>query len=165
MTNGSSPICIHTGLLLCRLTLLPLARWRSSRYVFTMHRMLIRRGVLRHVGRDILLQHIHHVASSQSLWDRIVRAVTITIESAGKHGAETLHNIRRLDQVQQMLKRLIEEDGERRAREAYGGALHYERPPRSPTSAIRNSLRAGSSSYQPQDRRHASDGGGEYGER
>jgi membrane protein YdbS with pleckstrin-like domain len=110
-------------LLLSRLTLLPLARWRTSLYVFTTHRVLIRRGVLRHVGRDIPLRHIHDVAFSQSLWDRIVRAGTITIESAAEHGTQTLLNIRRPDQVQQMLKRLIEEDAERSAREAYSDAL------------------------------------------
>jgi membrane protein YdbS with pleckstrin-like domain len=118
-------------LLLCRLTLLPSARWRTSQYVFTTRRVLIRRGVLRHVGRDIPLQHIHDVALSQSSWDRIVRAGTIAIESAGEHGTETLHNIRRAHKVQQLLKRLIEEDGERRVRVAYGGAPQYERPPMS----------------------------------
>jgi uncharacterized membrane protein YdbT with pleckstrin-like domain len=85
--------------------------------------VLIRRGVLRHVRRDIPLRHIHDVASSQSLWGRIVSAGTITIESAAEHGTETLHNIRRPDQVQQILKRLIDEDAERPAREAYGDAL------------------------------------------
>lgn len=122
-------------LLLCRLTLLPLAKWRTSHYVFTTHRVLIRRGVLRHGGRDIPLEHIHDVAFSQSLSDRIVRAGTITIESAGKHGTETLHNIRRPHQVQQMLKRLIDEDGERRAREAYRAAAPYERPPTPPSGS------------------------------
>lgn len=116
-------------LLLCRLTLLPVARWRTSLYVFTTHRVLIRRGVLRHVGRDFLRQHIRDVAFSQLLWDRIVRAGTITIEAAGEHGTETLHNIRKPRQVQQLLNHLIEDDGERRAREAYGYALQCDRPP------------------------------------
>jgi len=106
--------------------------WRTSHYVFTTHRVLIRRGVLHHVGRDISLQRINDVAFSQSLWDRIVRAGTITIESAGEQGQETLHNIPRSVQVQQMLNRLIEEDAERRAREAYGDTAQYQRPPGSP---------------------------------
>ncbi len=125
-------------LLLCRLTLLPLARWRTSHYMFTTHRVLTRRGVLRHVGRDIPLQHIHDVVVSQSLWDRIVADGTITIESGAEHGTETLNNLRRPGRVQQLLKRLIEEDAARRAREANGGALQYERPP-GLISDIRNS--------------------------
>ena len=109
-------------LLLCWLTFGPWIRWRTSHYVFTTHRVLIRRGVLRHVGRDISLQRINDVAFSQSLWDRIVKAGTITIESAGEHGQETLTDIPKSDQVQQMLNRLIEQDADRRARQAYGGS-------------------------------------------
>ena len=116
-------------LLLCRLTFAPWISWRTTHYVFTTHRVLIRRGVLRHVGRDISLQRINDVAFSQSLWDRIVKAGTITIESAGEHGQETLRYIPKSDQVQQILNRLIEQDGERRARLAYGGGAQYPPPP------------------------------------
>jgi uncharacterized membrane protein YdbT with pleckstrin-like domain len=134
--SAHTPLLIATlvlgFLLLCRLTLLPWARWRSSHYLFTTHRVLTRRGVLRHVGRDILLQHIHDIAVSQSFWDHIIAAGTITIESAGEHGTETLHNLRRPGQIQQLLKHLIEEDAQRRAREAHHGALQYQRPPGSP---------------------------------
>ncbi len=114
-------------LLLCVLTFGPWISWRTTHYVFTTHRVLIRRGVLRHVGRDISLQRINDVAFSQSLWDRIVKAGTITIESAGEHGQETLSYIPKSDQVQQILNRLIEQDSERRARQAYGGGA--QNPP------------------------------------
>ena len=116
-------------LLLCWLTFGPWIRWRTSHYVFTTHRVLIRRGVLHHVGRDISLQRINDVAFSQSLWDRIVKAGTITIESAGEHGQETLTDIPKSDQVQQMLNRLIEQDADRRARQAYGGGPQQQYPP------------------------------------
>ena len=115
-------------LLLCVLTFGPWISWRTTHYVFTTHRVLIRRGVLRHVGRDISLQRINDVAFSQSLWDRIVKAGTITIESAGEHGQETLTDIPKSDQVQQMLNRLIEQDGDRRARQAYGGGQQQYPP-------------------------------------
>ncbi len=107
--------------LACWLTFAPWIRWRSTHYVFTTHRVLIRRGVLRHVGRDISLQRINDVGFSQSLWDRLVKAGTLTIESAGEQGQETLTNIPRSNDAQQLLNRLIEEDGDRRARAAYGG--------------------------------------------
>lgn len=108
-------------LLICWLTLGPIVRWKTTHYIFTTHRVLIRRGVLRHVGRDISLQRINDVGFSQSLWDRMVGAGTLTIESAGEHGQETLDNIPHSDQQQQTLNQLIEQDGERRARLAYGG--------------------------------------------
>jgi len=108
-------------LLLSWLSFSPWIRWRTTHYVFTTHRVLIRRGVLHHSGRDISLQRISDVAFSQSLWDRMVKAGTLTIESAGEHGQEELHDVPRSDQTQQMLNRLVEEDSDRRARMAYGG--------------------------------------------
>ena len=51
----------------------------------------------------------------------MVRAGTLTIESAGEHGQESLDNIPRSDQQQQTINRLIEQDSERRSRQAYGG--------------------------------------------
>jgi len=106
--------------LLSWLTFTPWMAWRTTHYVFTTHRVLIRRGVLRHDGRDISLQRINDVGFSQSLWDRIVKAGTLTIESAGEQGQESLRYIPRSDAMQQLLNRLIEQDGERRARLAAG---------------------------------------------
>ena len=106
--------------LLVWLAFSPWVRWRTTHYVFTTHRVLIRRGVFTHTGRDISLQRINDVGFEQSLWDRMVGAGTLTIESAGEQGQEELENIPHSDQVQQTLNRLIEEDGERRARQAYG---------------------------------------------
>jgi uncharacterized membrane protein YdbT with pleckstrin-like domain len=111
--------------LIAWLSVSPWIGWRTTHYVFTTHRVLIRRGVLRHEGRDISLQRINDVGFSQSLWDRIVKAGTLSIESASENGQETLKNIPRSDIVQQMLNRLIEQDGERRARLAYGGASGF----------------------------------------
>jgi uncharacterized membrane protein YdbT with pleckstrin-like domain len=144
---GLVAILVIAFILLCALALAPWIRWRTTHYVFTTHRVLIRRGVLRHVGRDISLQRINDVGFSQSLWDRIVRAGTLTIESAGEHGQESLTDIPRSDEVQQMLNRLIEEDADRRSRAAFGtpGQQRYpgERasgyPPQFPTNQ-----------YQPQ---------------
>jgi uncharacterized membrane protein YdbT with pleckstrin-like domain len=115
-------------ILLSWLTFRPWLAWRTTHYVFTTHRVLIRRGVLKHVGRDIALQRINDVAFSQSLLDRIVKAGTLTIESAGEHGQEELNNVPRSNQMQQTLNRLVEEDGNRRARMAYGSAY----PPPAP---------------------------------
>lgn len=108
-------------LLLCWLSIAPWIRWRTTHYVFTSHRVLIRRGVFTHKGRDISLQRINDVGFNQSLWDRMVGAGTLTIESAGEYGQERLKNIPHSDRMQQTLNRLIEQDGDRRARQSYGG--------------------------------------------
>ncbi|HEX2901898.1 MAG TPA: PH domain-containing protein [Jatrophihabitans sp.] len=105
--------------LLVWLVLAPLARWQSTHYIFTTHRVLIRRGVLKHVGRDITLGRISDVSYEQTLRDRIFSAGTLHIESAGELGQETLVNLPRADEVQQTLNRLIEQDMNRRGN--YGG--------------------------------------------
>jgi len=92
----------------------PLLVWRSTHYVITSHRVMIRRGVLNHVGKDIPLVRINDVAYEQTIWDRFVKAGSLTIESAGELGQETLADIPRANQVQQALNRLVEEDAERR---------------------------------------------------
>lgn len=114
-------IAVVGVVLLCWLSFAPWIRWRTTHYVFTTHRVLIRRGVLTHTGRDISLQRINDVGFSQSLWDRMVGAGTLTIESAGEQGQEQLTNIPHSDAMQQTLNRLIEQDGDRRSRQAYGG--------------------------------------------
>jgi uncharacterized membrane protein YdbT with pleckstrin-like domain len=113
-------IVVIAAILLSWLTFSPLITWRSSHYIFTTHRVLIRRGILTHTGRDISLQRINDVAFTQTLWDRLVRAGTLTIESAGEQGQETLVNVPNSQKQQQLLNRLIEADHDRRARQAYG---------------------------------------------
>ena len=121
--------------LLCWLTLGPWIGWRTPHYVFTTHRVLIRRGILKHTGRDIALQRINDVAFVQTLFDRMVGAGTLTIESAGEQGQESLENVPHADDQQQQLNRLIEQDGERRARLAHGNypPQGYSQPQGYPT--------------------------------
>lgn len=119
-------------LLLCWLSFAPWIEWRTTHFVFTTHRVLIRRGVLRRTGHDIALSRISDVSFSQSLWDRLVRAGTLTIESAGEQGQEVMKNLPRSDDMQQVLNRLIEEDSDRRARQVYGYPQGGQYPPGGP---------------------------------
>jgi membrane protein YdbS with pleckstrin-like domain len=107
-------VIVLAVLLILWLTVAPLIRWRSTHYVFTSHRVLIRRGVFKHTGRDITLSRISDVAYEQSLLDRVFAAGTLQIESSGEHGQENLVNIPRANQVKQTLNRLIENDANRR---------------------------------------------------
>jgi membrane protein YdbS with pleckstrin-like domain len=117
--------------LLSWLSFRPWLSWRTTHYVLTTHRVLIRRGVLRHTGRDIPLQRINDVGFTQTLWDRIVKAGSLTIESAGEHGQETLHDIGNSEKIQQILNHLVEQDSERRAglgRAPYPGQPYSGQP-------------------------------------
>ncbi len=105
--------------LLARLVLVPVLRWRTTHYVVTTHRLLFREGVLTRRGRDIGLSRITDVSYRQTLWERLVRSGTLSIESAGDSGATVLRKIPDSDGVQQLLNHMIEEDADRRAQ---GGA-------------------------------------------
>ena len=102
-------------LLALPLVLVPVLRWRTTHYVVTSHRVMVRRGILAKEGKDITLSKITDVSFQQSLLDRIIRSGTLRIESAGDSPDEVLHNIPRSDQVQQLLNRLIDADANRRA--------------------------------------------------
>ncbi|MBB3084790.1 PH domain-containing protein [Geodermatophilus sabuli] len=103
--------------------LVPLLRWRTTHYVITTHRLLFRQGVLARSGRDIGLSRITDVSYRQTLWERLINSGTLTIESAGDSGATVLRRIPDSDGVQQLLNHMMEEDADRRAREA-AGYLH-----------------------------------------
>lgn len=94
--------------------LAPALRWASTHYVITTRRVLIRIGVLRRHGHDIPLQRLADVAFDQSLWDRMIGAGSLTLESTGEHGQETLRSLPHADRVQQVLNRLVEQDASRR---------------------------------------------------
>jgi len=112
-------------LLLLRLVLVPLLRWRTTHYVITTHRVLFRQGVLARRGRDLALSRITDVSYRQTLWERIIRSGTLTIESAGDSGPTVLRRIPDSDGVQQLLNHMIEEDADRRAQESAGYLGEY----------------------------------------
>jgi uncharacterized membrane protein YdbT with pleckstrin-like domain len=100
----------------------PLLRWRTTHYIVTTHRLLLREGILARRGRDIGLSRITDVAYRQTLWERIVRSGTVTVESAGESGATVLDHVPDSDGVQQLINHMIEEDADRRAHESgHGG--------------------------------------------
>lgn len=107
----------------------PLLRWRTTHYVVTTHRLLFREGILARRGRDIGLSRITDVSYRQTLWERIVRSGTLTIESAGDSGPTVLRRIPDSDGVQQLLNHMIEEDADRRAQESAGYIGQYHGGP------------------------------------
>ena len=97
----------------------PLLRWRTTHYVITTSRVLHRSGVLTRRGRDVALARITDVSSTQTLWERVIRAGTLSITSAGE-GATVLRRVPGCERVQALLTHMIEEDAVRRAQENAG---------------------------------------------
>ena len=112
-------------LVLLVVVLRPILRWRTTHYVVTTHRLLFREGVLARRGRDIGLSRIADVSYRQTLWERVIRSGTLTIESAGEAGATVLRHIPDSEGVQQLLNHMIEEDADRRAQESAGYIGRY----------------------------------------
>jgi uncharacterized membrane protein YdbT with pleckstrin-like domain len=119
-------IAAVAGILLVWLAVIPFLAWRTTHYVLTTHRVLIRTGILHHRGRDIALTRINDVSFEQTLWDRIIGAGTLMVESAGESGQQVLRNVPHSDRVQQAINRLIEEDHERRTRDGARYEAQYE---------------------------------------
>ncbi|MGY2066882.1 PH domain-containing protein [Blastococcus sp. SYSU DS0619] len=113
-------IVVLAALLLLVLVVVPLLRWRTTHYVVTTHRLLFREGVLARRGRDIGLARITDVSYTQTLWERIIRSGTLTIETAGDGGATVLRQIPDSEGVQQLINVMVEEDADRRAQESAG---------------------------------------------
>jgi uncharacterized membrane protein YdbT with pleckstrin-like domain len=103
----------------------PLLRWRTTHYVITTHRLLCRSGVLSRTGRDIGLSRITDVSYRQTLWQRVIRSGTVTLETAGEGGPTVLSAVPDSESVQQLVNQLVEEDADRRARESAGYLGEY----------------------------------------
>ncbi len=91
----------------------PLLRWRTTHYVVTTSRLLLRSGVLSRSGRDVPLSRIGDVSSRQTLWQRVLRSGTLAVESAGDGGPVVLDRVPAVDEVQRLLTDLVEEDAGR----------------------------------------------------
>ena len=96
------------------LALWPFVVWRSTHYVFTNERVLLREGVFNRQQRDIPLSRVNDVSSNQSLLDRMLGCGNLTVESAGERGQSILNDIPRVVQVQKVAYELVEADHERR---------------------------------------------------
>lgn len=105
-------------LVLLVLVLVPLLRWRTTHYVLTSHRLMVRTGILNHRGKDIPLNRINNAMYEQSIWDRILNAGTLVVESAGEDGQQVFVNIPNADRTQQLINRLVEQDSDRRSRDS-----------------------------------------------
>ena len=92
----------------------PFLVWRSTHFVFTNERVLLRQGVFNREQRDIPLARVNDVSSKQSLLDRVLGCGNLTVESAGERGQSVLQDIPKVVRVQKVVYELVEADHERR---------------------------------------------------
>jgi uncharacterized membrane protein YdbT with pleckstrin-like domain len=95
----------------------PWLTWKTTHYVFTNERVIVREGVFSRDGRDIPMGRVNDVSFSHNLIERMLGCGTLTIESAGERGQVVLTDIPRVEKTQSVLYELVEED---RAKHSFG---------------------------------------------
>jgi uncharacterized membrane protein YdbT with pleckstrin-like domain len=75
-------------------------RWVNTYFVLSSERLITRSGFVSKRGVEIPLGRINNVNFQQSLFERIIGAGDLLIESAGESGQSRLSNVRKPDAVQ-----------------------------------------------------------------
>ncbi|HVB27196.1 MAG TPA: PH domain-containing protein [Mycobacteriales bacterium] len=89
-------------------SLVPWLRWRTTSFVLTTARLVIRQGVLSRTGRDIPLTRVNDVSYRHGPLQRLLRCGTLVVESAGERGQIVLADVPRVETVQRELYRRVE---------------------------------------------------------
>ncbi|MDZ7675927.1 MAG: PH domain-containing protein [Acidimicrobiales bacterium] len=97
------------------------ADWKTTDFVVTTDRLIYRHGVLAKRGIEIPLERVNNVIFSQSIFERILRAGDLVIESAGESGRQAFSDVRKPSAVQNEIYRQIE-DNENRKFDRIGNA-------------------------------------------
>jgi len=105
-------------------------KWTTTNFVLTSDRILTRRGVFSKDSVEIPLERVNTVFTHQGLFERMVGAGDITIESAGERGNETFVDIRKPSIVQKEVYVQMEENENRKYDRSGAGSGHA-----APTSA------------------------------
>ncbi|MGH3937667.1 MAG: PH domain-containing protein [Pseudonocardiaceae bacterium] len=85
------------------LTLVPLLRWRTTHFVLTTRRVLVREGILSRSGIDIPVHRINSVQFRYTVVERLLGCGTLSIESASDEPLE-FDDIPQVERVHSLLQ-------------------------------------------------------------
>jgi len=88
--------------------------WRTTNFVVTSDRLIYRHGVLAKHGIEIPLERVNNVLFSQRLFERMLGAGDLVIESAGESGRQAFSDVRKPSAVQNEIYRQIEANENRK---------------------------------------------------
>ena len=88
--------------------LLRFLRWTTTNFVVTTDRLVFRSGVLSKQGREIPLERVNDITFHASLFERVIGAGDLVIESAGERGQQMFTDIPKPSRVQNEIYRQIE---------------------------------------------------------
>lgn len=88
--------------------------WRATHFVVTTDRLIHRHGVIAKHGIEIPLERVNNVLFSQRLFERMLGAGDLVIESAGESGRQAFSDVRKPSAVQNEIYRQIEANENRK---------------------------------------------------
>ena len=89
--------------------------WTYTHFVLTDRRVISRSGIVSKRGTEIPLDRVNNIDFSQTIYERVIGAGDLSIESAGKDGQSHFENVRHPDMVQQEIYRQMEVNSRRQA--------------------------------------------------
>lgn len=90
------------------------ARWTTTNFVVTTDRVVYRRGVIAKHGIEIPLERVNTVFFNQTIFERMIGAGDLSIESGGETGKETFSDIRKPSLVQNEIYKQMEANENRK---------------------------------------------------
>jgi uncharacterized membrane protein YdbT with pleckstrin-like domain len=83
-------------------------KWRSTNFVVTTDRLVYRSGLVAKHGKEIPLERVNDISFHQSIFERMIGAGDLIIESGGERGQQHFRDIPKPSAVQNEIYRQIE---------------------------------------------------------
>jgi uncharacterized membrane protein YdbT with pleckstrin-like domain len=109
--GAPSPIQALAGLLIVAALVVfgvRYVRWASTSFAVTSERIVFRQGLVARRGVQMPLEKVNTVDFHQTVWERLIGAGDLVIESGNEHGSETFTDIRKPLAVQQEINRQMD---------------------------------------------------------
>ena len=83
-------------------------KWVTTHFVITSHRLIFQTGIIGKSGIEIPLERVNNVNFNQSVFERMLGAGDLLIESGGEDGQSRYTDIRHPDRVQRLIHAQME---------------------------------------------------------
>jgi uncharacterized membrane protein YdbT with pleckstrin-like domain len=113
---GRTAVLAAVALALLVFTVLPIMRWMFTNFVLTTDRIITRRGIVAKQSKEIPLERINDIAFNQTVFERMIGAGDLLIESAGERGQERISDVRKPEEVQKTIYKYSEDNSNRMMR-------------------------------------------------
>jgi uncharacterized membrane protein YdbT with pleckstrin-like domain len=127
--------------------------WLTTNFVITSDRIIFREGVLAKQGIEIPLERVNNVNFGQSAFERIIGAGDLLIESGGEDGQQRFTDIRKPQNIQNLITSQAE--AKIRSRASYGAPASAPMDVASQLEKLEGLLQRGSLSQEEFDSQKA----------